>query len=137
MTRSIALLGSTGSIGRQTLEVARELGLSVAALTANKSVDLIEQQAREFCPRLAVLYDEDAAREAEKVSITRDDAGDFVVSGKALEKLVAMTNFNNDEAVRRFQYIWRIKGIDEKLKERGIKEGQTVHIGEMEFEYRE
>ena len=61
MTRSIALLGSTGSIGRQTLEVARELGLSVAALTANKSVDLIEQQAREFCPRLAVLYDEDAA----------------------------------------------------------------------------
>ena len=63
MTRSIALLGSTGSIGRQTLEVARELGLTVAALTANSSVDLIEQQAREFCPRLAVLYDEDAARE--------------------------------------------------------------------------
>ena len=66
--------------------------------------------------------------------------------GKAIEKLVIMTNFNNDEAVRRFQYIWRIKGIDEKLKERGIhdgifadgiKEGQTVHIGEMEFEYRE
>ena len=63
MTRNIALLGSTGSIGRQTLEVARELGLSVAALTANRSVDLIEQQAREFSPRLAVLYDEDAARE--------------------------------------------------------------------------
>ena len=63
MTRSIALLGSTGSIGRQTLEVARELGLRVAALTANSSVDLIEQQAREFCPRLAVLYDEAAAAE--------------------------------------------------------------------------
>ena len=63
MTRNIALLGSTGSIGRQTLEVARELGLRVAALTANSSVDLIEQQAREFCPRLAVLYDEAAAAE--------------------------------------------------------------------------
>ena len=63
MTRSIALLGSTGSIGRQTLEVACELGLRVAALTANSSVDLIEQQAREFCPRLAVLYDEAAAAE--------------------------------------------------------------------------
>lgn len=73
----------------------------------------------------------------EKVTVERDDAGDFVVRGKALEKLVAMTNFNNDEAVRRFQYIWRIKGIDEKLRARGIKEGQTVHIGEMEFEYRE
>ena len=56
---------------------------------------------------------------------------------KALEKLVAMTNFLNDEALRRFQYIWRIKGIDEKLKARGIKEGDTVHIGSMEFEWRE
>ena len=84
-----------------------------------------------------VVYDEDAARAAERVEITRNDAGDFIVSGKALEKLVAMTNFNNDEAVRRFQYIWRLKGIDEKLKARGIQEGQTVHIGEMEFEYRE
>lgn len=74
---------------------------------------------------------------SDKISITRNDAGDFIVSGKALEKLVVMTNFNNDEAVRRFQYIWRIKGIDEKLKARGIKEGQTVHIGDMEFEYRE
>ncbi len=63
MTRTIALLGSTGSIGRQTLEVARELGLRVAALTANSSVDLMERQAREFLPRLAVLYDEAAAAE--------------------------------------------------------------------------
>ena len=63
MTRNIALLGSTGSIGRQTLAVARELGTSVAALTARSSVDLIERQAREFSPRLAVLYDEDAAKE--------------------------------------------------------------------------
>ena len=63
MTRTITLLGSTGSIGRQTLEVARDLGLSVAALTANSSVDLLEQQAREFSPRLVVLYDEAAARE--------------------------------------------------------------------------
>ena len=63
MTRSISLLGSTGSIGRQTLQVARELGLSVAALTANRQVDLLEQQAREFHPALAGLYDRDAARQ--------------------------------------------------------------------------
>ena len=56
MTKTISLLGSTGSIGRQTLQVARELGLSVAALTANRQVDLLEQQAREFHPALAVLY---------------------------------------------------------------------------------
>ncbi len=78
-----------------------------------------------------------AGEDPDKITITRNDAGDFIVHGKAIEKLVIMTNFNNDEAVRRFQYIWRIKGIDGKLKERGIKEGQTVRIGDMEFEYRE
>ena len=63
MAKVISVLGSTGSIGRQTLEVARELGLNIAALTANGSIDLIEQQAREFSPRLVVLYDEAAAQE--------------------------------------------------------------------------
>ena len=61
MTKTISLLGSTGSIGRQTLEVAQELGLSVAALTANRQVDLLEQQVRRFRPRLAVLFDKAAA----------------------------------------------------------------------------
>ena len=63
MTKTISLLGATGSIGRQTLSVAQELGLSVAALTANRQVDLLEQQARRFRPRLAVLYDPAAAKE--------------------------------------------------------------------------
>lgn len=63
MTKIISLLGSTGSIGRQTLAVARELKLHVAALAAHDSVDLLEAQAREFRPRLAVLYDQGAAAE--------------------------------------------------------------------------
>ncbi len=66
MTKAIALLGATGSIGRQTLEVVRELGISVAALTANKQIDLLERQARQFMPRLAVLYDETAALELQR-----------------------------------------------------------------------
>ena len=94
MTRSIALLGSTGSIGRQTLEVARELGLSVAALTANKSVDLIEQQAREFCPRLAVLYDEDAARE---LRARLSDTNTEVLSG--MEGLLAAATADDADTV--------------------------------------
>ena len=63
MTNCISLLGSTGSIGRQTLEVAKALGIRVAALTANRSVDLMEQQCREFLPELAVMGDEAAAQE--------------------------------------------------------------------------
>ena len=83
------------------------------------------------------VYDADKDEDPERITITRNDRGDFIVSGKALEKLVAMTNFGNDEALRRFQYIWRMKGIDSRLKKRGIKEGDTVYIGAMEFEFRE
>ena len=63
MTRTISVLGSTGSIGRQTLEVAEQLGLRAAALTAHNSVERMEVQARRFRPRLAVLTDEAAARD--------------------------------------------------------------------------
>ena len=63
MTKTITILGSTGSIGRQTLSVAEELGLRVAALTAECNVDLMEAQCRKYRPRLAVLADETAAEE--------------------------------------------------------------------------
>lgn len=63
MTNTISILGSTGSIGRQTLDVAEQMGLRVAALTANSSVERIEAQARQFKPRLAVLTDEVAAKD--------------------------------------------------------------------------
>ena len=63
MTKTLALLGATGSIGQQTLQVARELGLRVAALTARNNVDKLEAQVRQFLPRLAVLYDPAAAQE--------------------------------------------------------------------------
>ena len=63
MTKTITILGSTGSIGRQTLSVAEELGLRVAALTAERNVDLMEAQCRKYRPRLAVLANETAAEE--------------------------------------------------------------------------
>lgn len=61
--KTIALLGSTGSIGRQSLEVAETLGLTVTALTANRSVERLEAQCRKFRPRLAVCMDPAAAGE--------------------------------------------------------------------------
>ena len=63
MSKCISVLGSTGSIGRQTLQVAEELGLRVAALTAGRQIDLLEQQARQFRPCLAAVYEEATARE--------------------------------------------------------------------------
>ena len=63
MTKTMVILGSTGSIGRQTLSVADELGLSVAALTAERNVELLETQCRRYRPKLAVMADPAAAEE--------------------------------------------------------------------------
>lgn len=81
------------------------------------------------------VYDLD--KPEDEFIIERNDAADFIVRNKNLEKIVAMTNFDNSEGLRRFQFIWRMKNLDAKLKERGIKEGMTVHIGNMEFEWSE
>ena len=63
MSKTISILGSTGSIGRQTLDVAQQLHLRVAAITAHASVERMEEQIRQFHPALAVLTDEAAARD--------------------------------------------------------------------------
>jgi len=76
------------------------------------------------------------AKPAAEFSVHREDDGAFVVEGKGIEKLVAMIHFDDDEGLRRFQLIWRRLGIEEKLRELGIKEGDTVRILSMEFEFK-
>ncbi len=63
MEKSLIILGSTGSIGTQSLTVARENGWRVTGLAAGSNVDLIEQQVREFRPRKVALFSEAAARD--------------------------------------------------------------------------
>ena len=62
MAKTISILGSTGSIGRQSLEVIASLGWQVSALTANRNVALLEEQCRKYRPRLAVCMDPAAAK---------------------------------------------------------------------------
>ena len=61
MIQSVSILGSTGSIGRQTLDIVRHLDIRVVALTAGSSVERMAEQCREFRPELAVMATEDAA----------------------------------------------------------------------------
>lgn len=63
MTKTISLLGSTGSIGVQSLDVCRMHGYRVKCLAAHSNVDLIEKQIREFEPELVCLMNEKAAKE--------------------------------------------------------------------------
>ncbi len=77
--KKIALLGSTGSIGTQTLEIVREQkDLQVTALAAGKNAALLEEQIREFHPRIAVLWDEKAAQD---LKIRVQDLDVTVLSG--------------------------------------------------------
>ena len=69
--------------------------------------------------------------------VKRADDGAFVITGPRIENLVAMTNFDDDQSLRRFQRIWRYMELDKLLKEKGIHDGNTVRICEMEFEYHE
>ena len=63
--------------------------------------------------------------------------GVFEVSGPRIEKLVVMTNFNSDEGLQRFQRTVIKMGLEEALKEQGIKEGDSVRIKDFEFEFTE
>ncbi|MBE6926207.1 MAG: 1-deoxy-D-xylulose-5-phosphate reductoisomerase [Ruminococcaceae bacterium] len=63
MMKCVSILGSTGSIGRQTLDIIDHLGLRVAALTAGNRVDRMAQQCEKYRPRLAVMATEAAAKE--------------------------------------------------------------------------
>ena len=69
MIKSVSVLGSTGSIGRQSLDIISRMPIGVAALTAGTNVDLMAQQCREFLPKLAVMASQDAAQAlANKIS---------------------------------------------------------------------
>ncbi|HEU4963126.1 MAG TPA: GTPase ObgE [Bacilli bacterium] len=66
--------------------------------------------------------------------ITRDNEV-YVVNGAWLEKLVKMTNFQQYDAVKRFQRIMKQKGVDNALRKRGAEDGDIIRIGELEFEF--
>ena len=78
MTKNIAILGSTGSIGTQSLEVVDKLHLKVSALTAANNITLLEQQARRYRPALAVVFNEQKAKE---LQIALADTSVKVLSG--------------------------------------------------------
>ena len=88
MMRRISLLGSTGSIGTQSLDVISACGMTVAALTANRDVERMEEQARQFKPELVVMMDSDAAAE---LRVRLADTDIRVASGpEGLEEAAAL-----------------------------------------------
>ena len=77
--KRLSILGSTGSIGTQALDVCRNLGFEVVALAAGSNAELLEKQAREFKPKMVALYDEKAAK---GLSIRLSDTDIIVLGGE-------------------------------------------------------
>ena len=94
MIQTISILGSTGSIGTQTLDVVDKLGLRVCALTAANNVDLLEKQIRKYRPQLAVLFNEDKAAQLRH---TIKDTDTKVLAG--MEGLIAAAQMESADLV--------------------------------------
>ena len=95
MSKKIAIMGSTGSIGTQALEIVRaNPDVEVTALAAGSNIDLIEKQIREFRPRLAALWDE---KKAQELSIRVKDMPVKILSG--IEGLLEIAVDPETEAV--------------------------------------
>ena len=120
--------------GREIFPVSAATGDGLPALLDRAFALLAEYKDEPAPPVDTVVY---TAKPEVPFTVRRDDDGAYVVEGKEIEKIVAMTNFANDEALRRFQLAWRRIGIETELKERGIKEGDTVRIRGAEFEFKE
>ena len=148
---------------RKQLVVANKMDLPEAQENFERLKEYVEAKGYEICKASAATgeglrelmfkaYDlllqyvpeedeEDLARfdeiDPDSYEIVVGNDTDWEVRGKNIERLVAMTNFDNDEALYRFQLIWKRLGIDEALKERGVQEGQSVRIRDMVFDYKE
>ena len=117
-----AVFGISAATGQGVDELVRYLyqriGTLAEASAALEVEELVRPEQLEQVP-LQIVVDHDL----------------FIVSGTAVEKMAARTDFESDEALQRFQSYCRRSGLDKELRKTGIKEGNTVRIGREEFLY--
>ena len=92
MVKTVSILGSTGSIGTQSLEVISEKGgFSVLAISGNSNIELLEKQVREYCPKFVAVPNEEKAEELNYV----------IVGGEIAVKDATATGIRAGRLVRR------------------------------------
>ncbi|WP_062355502.1 GTPase ObgE [Bacillus kwashiorkori] len=117
-------------ISAATRQGIRELLFAIADLLEETPSFLLSHEEEE---EFRVVYKHE--KEEVPFTITRDPDGAFVLSGEKIERLFKMTDFSRDESVRRFARQLRSMGVDDALRERGAKDGDTVRLMEYEFEF--
>ena len=121
--RKLSILGSSGSIGRQTLEVAERCGLGVAALTVNRSAGLAEEQARRFRPELVAAADE---RTAADLRVRLADTGVRVTGGR--EGLLEAASLESADTV--VTAVVGVAGLEPTLA--AIRAGKRIALANKE-----
>lgn len=122
--KNIAVLGSTGSIGTQTLEIAREYkGINIRAISANSNIELLEAQAREFKPELVCVIDEERAK---TLKTRLADTNTRVISGR--DGLVEAAMINSAETV--VTAVVGISGLEPTIA--AIKSGKDIALANKE-----
>jgi len=111
----------------------------ISAATREGVQELMYAAARAIAeaPPVEVAPDSAAVinlKPSEPYSITKED-GVFVIAGERVERLAAMTDFDSDEGLARFEQILAKMGVEKKLRDLGAAEGDTVRIGPYEFLY--
>ena len=122
--KKIAVLGSTGSIGTQTLDVVRSNGdIEVLGLGAGKNIDKLEEQIREFSPKLAAVWDEEKAKE---LAVKTADTGTRIVSG--MDGLLELASMEGTEIL--VTAIVGMLGIRPTIE--AIKAGKDIALANKE-----
>lgn len=121
------------SISAVTRNGIRDLLFAIADKLEETPEFLLEHQEEAETGVHRVLYKHESSKD--EFTITRDPDGAFVVSGFKVERLFKMTDFTREESIRRFARQLRSFGVDEALRERGAKDGDTVRLLEYEFEF--
>jgi GTP-binding protein len=130
-----AVKAALESEGREVFPISAATGEGLKALILRAAQLLAEIPKEEHQPDLSAYHSK--VDSEGKFTIRRSDDGAYIVEGKDVERLVAMTRFGDEEGLRRFHMILRRNGIDDALRARGIQEGDTVRIRDMEFEFSE
>jgi GTPase len=122
--------------GDEVLAISAATGEGVRELLYRTAAILEAEEAKAALVEEITLPEKTYRSRTSGFTISSED-GIHVVKGEDIERIVAMTNMDNDEAVRRFQNILRKIGISDALKKEGLQEGDIVRIRNIEFEYTE
>lgn len=120
------------ALGEENVHVMSAVTGSGVKDVLYKAVQMLAQLPPTELPEKPVVFTPAEEEDDKAISISRENDV-FIISGKQIERFVAMTDLENEEAVKRFQRLFRLWGHEDALKAAGAKNGDTVKIGEFEF----